>query len=145
MIINMQKQPGGMLVPASDEDADRLQKFKSGEWYPVEIKRARNPAFHRKVFAFFNFCFEHWKSDREFMDEPGQKNVFRKHLTVLAGYYDSYYGIDGSVRVEAKSLSYANMEQQEFEEFYSALIAVAMRKIFKGCGPEIETRLLSFF
>jgi hypothetical protein len=37
------------------------------------------------------------------------------------------------------------MEQQEFEEFYKALIAAAMKHIFTGCGQEIENRLMSFF
>lgn len=145
MKINFKKQPGGSLVPAYDMDADRMQRFKTGEIYEVEIKLPRKPSFHRKVFTFFAFCFQYWKSDREFMDEAGQFDVFRKNLTVLAGYYDTYYTLKDEVRVEAKSLSYASMSQDEFEAVYSALIGAAMRHIFQGCGEEIENRLVSFF
>lgn len=145
MKINFRKEAGGMLIPATDLDADRMAKFKTGAIYPVEIKRSRNPDFHGKVFAFFNFCFEHWAGDREFMDEAGQFDVFRKHMTVLAGYYDTFYNIRGDVRVEAKSISYSNMEQEEFEQLYNALIRVAVQNIFVGCDESIENRLMGFF
>lgn len=145
MKINMAKHHGGLLSPASDMDSDAMQKFKTGEIYAIEIKRTRNPGFHRKAFEFLNFCFAHWKSDREFMDEAGQFKVFRNNLTVIAGYYDEYYTIKGEVRIEAKSLSFANMSQTEFESCYKALVNAALKTIFKGCGKEVEERLLGFF
>ena len=143
--ITVMKQPGGVLIPATDFDAEKLQRFKNNEVYPASIKIPRNYKFHKKVMKFFEFCFEHWKSDREFMDESGQFKVFRKELTKIAGYYDQYYTIAGEVRIEAKSISFASMEEDEFQELYSALISAAVRTIFPGCGPEVENRLLSFF
>ena len=126
MKINIVKTAGGNLWPLDDMDAEKLTKFKTGEAYEIEIKKTRNPQFHRKVFAFFNFCFAHWKGDNEFQDELKQFDVFRNHLTVLAGYYDTYFNIQGEPRVEAKSLSYGNMSQEDFESLYSALINAAM-------------------
>ena len=144
MKYTMIKHPGGSFSPIDDMEAEALSNLPNAS-YEVEIKRSRNPAFHGKMFAFLGFCFAHWKSDREFMDEKGQFDVFRKNLTVLAGFYNEYYTIGDTVRIEAKSLSYSNMDQAEFEQCYNALISVAIRKIFIGCGPEIENRLLSFF
>ena len=141
----MIKQSGGLLTPAYDIDSEAMTKFKTGEVYEVEIKRGRNPKHHRLMFAFLHFCFEHWQSDREFVDEAGQFEVFRQNLTVLAGYHDTHYTITGNVRVVAKSLSYASMTQDEFEACYKAMIAAALRTIFKGCGRDVESRLLSFF
>lgn len=141
----MQKQAGGLLLPASDMEAEKLTKFKTGEFYEIEIKQSRNPQFHRKVFAFFNFCFEYWKGDNEFQSEIKQFDVFRSHLTVLAGFYDSFYNINGDVRIEAKSLSYSSMSQNEFEECYSALINAAMKHVFVGSGELIKNKLISFF
>lgn len=145
MKINMTKQPGGALLPASDMDADVLAKFKTGHVYPIDIKLPRNPSFHGKVFAFFQYCFAHWKTDREFMDEKGQFDNFRKELTVIAGFRDVYYKIDGSVRVEAKSLSYGSMGQLEFEKCYQALIQAAMKTIFTGDDEETLNKLAGFF
>lgn len=145
MKVEMIKAPGGVLVPANDGEVQRLTKFKTGGQYEIQLVQTRNPDFHRKVFAFFKFCFEYWKSDREFMDEKGQFEVFRNHLTVVAGYYTEFYNLKGEVRIEAKSLSYANMEQDEFEACYQSLVAAAMRTIFPGCGVDVENQLLSFF
>lgn len=142
------KQAGGVLVPASDLVSDKMTKFKTNGLYEVEIKRQRNPDFHRKVFAFFGFCFEHWCGDQvvENMDLPAQFDVFRKQLTCLAGFYDQYYKIGGGVRVEAKSLSYGNMDQAAFEECYSALINAAIKHVFQNTRDEqILNRLQGFF
>lgn len=149
MLIEMVKGAGGVFVPADDMTAGKLMKFRNGEVYPVEVKLSRNPQFHRKAFAFFKFCFEYWrgeKADLEFMDESAQFNTFRKNLTVLAGYKDITYTIDGRMRVEAKSLSYGEMEQPEFEECYSALINAALKHIFGNTRDQnVINQLYSFF
>jgi hypothetical protein len=81
----------------------------------------------------------------EFLDERGQFKVFRNNLTVLAGFRDVYYNILGEPRVEAKSLAYGSMEEDEFELHYRALVGAAMVHIFKGCGSETEDKLMGFF
>lgn len=145
MKINFMKLAGGTLVPASDDEAVKAEKFKTGEIHEAEIKLYRNPQFHSKMFVFFEFCFQHWKGDREFMDDNGQKEVFRKNLVVLAGFYKEYYNIKGEVRIEAESLSYANMTQERFEQVYNAVIQAAMKHVFKDCSELTERRLMSFF
>lgn len=60
MQIEMIKTAGGVFAPAFEHDLPRLTKFQNGEMYTAEFKLTRNPAFHRKMFAFFNFCFQHW-------------------------------------------------------------------------------------
>lgn len=145
----MLKGAGGVLCPADDDTADALQKLKNGGQYTVEIRRQRNPDFHRKVFAFFKFCFEHWAADKTELAhfEPlRQFDVFRKHLTVLAGYKTLSYTIDGRLRVEAESLRFANMEQAEFEQCYQALIRAALIHVFdaEDDGAVLE-KLAGFF
>lgn len=149
MIIEMVKGAGGTFVPADEMFLPALQSFKNGEMYSVEIKRTRNPQFHRKVFAFFKFCFEHWAAENtelQFQSEAKQFDTFRKNLTVLAGYREVTYTIDGRMRVEPQSLSYGNMEQDEFEQCYSALINAAIKHIFNDTtDPNVINQLHSFF
>ena len=149
MIIQVVKQPGGLLLPATDRESDRMKRFKNGGQYAIDIKTTRNPDFHRKVFAFFNFCFEHWCAEHvglEFVDEQAQFDSFRRNLTVLAGFREVTYTIDGRARVDAKSLAYGNMEQEEFERCYSAMIDAAIKHIFNGSdNKETWSRLKSFF
>lgn len=145
----MVKQPDGLWLPAFETEEERLQKFRAGFVYPVEIKQSRNPAFHSKVFKFLQFCFEHWcasRTDEQFKANGAQFDTFRKHLTVLAGYRDVTYTIDGRMRVEPKSLAFANMEQAEFEECYSALINAALAHVFNNTKDQrILNQLMSFF
>ena len=145
MKIQVIKLAGGILAPSADMDAEALSKLQTNGQYEISVKRTRNPKFHKKVFSFFNFAFHYWACQREFMDEAGQFDTFRKQLTILAGYYDEYVGINGDVRIEAKSLAYGSMTQQEFESCYHALIGAAMKYIFTGCGQEVEDRLMRFF
>ena len=145
MIIEIIKLSGGTLVPASDIDAEKLAKFKTGEQYQIEIKQTRNPAFHRKVFAFFQFCFEHWQSQHEVQCLDKQFDSFRDQMLILAGYYDELYNLSGEVRLEAKSLAYSSMSQEQFEQCYSALINVALKHIFTEDDPVIQDRLIGFF
>ena len=143
------KQAGGVLVPASDEEAEKLLRYKTGEICEAEIKLWRNPQFHRKVFAFFGFCFEYWSGDQaglENMDEASQFDRFRKDLTILAGYFEQTVRLNGEFRTEAKSLAYGNMEQDEFEKVYNALIKAALKHIFgKTTNQDTINRLYAFF
>lgn len=143
------KMHGGTLCPLDEREAEALSKFRNGEQYEIDIKLTRNPQFHRKVFAFFNFCFEHWSADKtewEYFDERTQFDKFRKDLTIMAGFCHKIYNIKGELRLEAQSLSYGNMDQDEFERCYSALINAAMWTVFKGCDdPYIIDRLYAFF
>ncbi|GLY59681.1 hypothetical protein Pcaca05_05390 [Pectobacterium carotovorum subsp. carotovorum] len=149
MQIEMVKNAGGVFCPAFEHDLPRLTKFKNGEMYTAEIKLSRNPAFHRKTFAFFNFCFAHWSAERaglEHMDESTQFDRFRKDLTILAGFYEQTVRLNGDIRTEAKSLAYANMEPDEFERCYSALINAAIKHVFAGTKDEnILNQLRNFF
>lgn len=145
MKVNMEKRDGGFLSPFDDFAQDKINKLKTGCIYEVEFKYCRNPSFHGKVFSFLGFCFHFWKGNNEFMDEAAQFDVFRKNLTVLAGYYDSFYKIDGSVRIEAKSLSYGSMTQEDFERFYNAAIQAAMKHVFKTNDESIYNQLMSYF
>lgn len=149
MQIDLVKHPGGVFSPVNDSDLERLQRFRNGETYTADIKLTRNPKFHRKVMAFFGFCFSHWCADRAGLgsaDETTQFNRFRKDLTILAGFYDTVTNIRGEVRAEAKSLSYAQMEQEEFERCYSALVNAAIKHVFAGTkDPQILNQLQSYF
>ncbi|WVH05527.1 hypothetical protein KKJFFJLC_00050 [Vibrio phage vB_VpaS_PGB] len=143
----MIKEPGGVFRPATDEDVELTTKFKTHEYYEVEIKLVRNPAFLRKAMAFFRFCFDHWSGSNvhEFCSEKEQFDRFRKDLTILAGFYVQSVRLDGTMRTEAESLSFASMSEERFQECYSALIQAALKHIFKTYDENTYNQLLSFF
>ena len=147
MKITVLKTPGGNLFPATDEDADKLTKFKTGEHYEIDIKLTRNPAFLRKVMVFFHFCFDHWDGESvlEYTSTPEQFDRFRKDLTILAGFYKQTVRLNGEIRLEAESLSFASMKEERFQECYFALTKAAMKHIFKTADDLTYNKLIGFF
>lgn len=55
--------------------------------------------------------------------------VMRKWLTVEAGYYTVVMLPDGGMRKEAKSVSFAKMDQAEFSDLYRAVFVVCWRYV----------------
>jgi len=133
------------FIPASDYETEKLKKLSTDEMYEIDVKVTRNPKFHRKAFAFLNYCFAHWKGPNEYQDEAAQFLAFRQEMTILAGYYSKVFKVDGSLKLIAKSLAYGDMEQDEFEAWYSAVINVALDKIFVNATKEQEAQLYGFF
>ncbi len=150
MKVSFVKMPGGILTPASEIESERLNRFKNGIVYEVEIKggERRNRGFHGKVFAFMNHCFEYWcanNTDVQYQVEAAQFNYFRENLTIKAGYYDVVSDLDGNTTVKARSLSFDSMDQETFEQFYNAIINAALATVFQGADSETCNRLYSFF
>ncbi len=143
----MVKTAGGNLWPVDDMDAEKLTKFKTGETYEIDIKLTRNPAFLRKVMVFFHFCFDHWDGSKvyEFCSEPEQFDMFRKDLTILAGFYYQAERLDGTLRTVALSLAFANMTEEKFQECYVALTRAALKHIFKTADENTYNQLIGFF
>ena len=133
-----------VLFAADDFSAEKFKKLPHDKAFEIEVKIGRNPEFHAKVFKFLRFCFHYWKSDREFMSEESQFDKFREDLTIIAGFYEKCFDLDGGLSLKAKSISYANMEQDEFASFYSAIYNAAIANIFRGCDAEVERELIAY-
>lgn len=129
------KTPQGALIPADSQTAERLGKVKTGQGIRLKGTRMRNYQFHKKWWALVEFAFDHWEPAA--LDDPRWKGVtpeksldrFRKDLTILAGHYEASYRLDGSVRIEAKSVSFARMDQEEFERLYSDTINAVLKHV----------------
>lgn len=66
--------------------------------------------------------------------------AFRKWLTVEAGYFDVYETPAG-IRKEAKSISFAQMGQEEFNDFYRACFQVAWNMMLSAKFENQEAAL----
>jgi hypothetical protein len=104
------------LIPFGDYDRDEFAKIGNGEVIGIEIKRPRNIAFHNKFFAMIGFVYKH-------QDLCSTFKLFRKHVEILAGYY-TIEKFNGEEIKEAKSISFAAMSQDEFDQFYSDCLNV---------------------
>jgi len=136
------------FVPATPETADWANRLKPGQMIHGDFKKVRNPLFHRKFFALLNLGYEYWQPG-EITSEYGkpEKNFerFRKDVTILAGFFHTEIRLDGSVRVTADSISFASMDEDEFERVYNSVLTVLMNKILVGMDREEIEKLTEQF
>lgn len=132
MDIQLIKVAQGALVPADEHEAEKLRRIKVGGLVKCQIAETRNPKFHRKFMALVKLGFESFTPpETTYKGYPVEANFdqFREDVTIAAGYFVVHYRIDGSFRVRAKSISFARMEQDEFERVYSAVANVLLRGV----------------
>ena len=138
-----------MIIPVDDCGVDYVKKLKPGEIIKVTPVKPRNLKFHRKFFSMINFAFDYWQPPQaEWKGIAAVKSieVFREQVTILAGYRDVTFNLDGSVKVKAKSISFAKMTEEEFESLYKAVFNVlwthVMSKVENFTEQELEHCLL---
>jgi hypothetical protein len=139
------KAQGNTLV-ACDPSAEKfLKSLKLGEGMWIEVKRQRNVRFHRRFFALLNMAFDLWEpaGSKTFNGRPVEKHFerFREEVLVLAGHYDVSYGLDGSVRFTARSISFGKCDEHEFNDVYRSVLGVVWNQIFAGAGFKSEAEV----
>jgi hypothetical protein len=140
------KHADGAFRPALEADVEAMRRFKVGKPVKVEMKEVRNWAFLKKTMVLFreayDFFCEHNLSEKTY---KGQKVIpdftrFRKDLIILAGHYKATFDIRGNIRLQAKSLSYANCSQEQSERIYQDVITAAMANVYRTALTEEQLR-----
>jgi len=125
------------LKPAHNSDYELYKKLKLNEEYQCEVKQVRNIRFHRKFFALLNMLYDN-------QEIYTNLDSLRKDLTIAAGYYDERVNFSGEVIIEAKSISFAKMSQQEFDELYNRVLDVIV-KYFNFDREDIKNHIEQYF
>ncbi len=109
------KQLNNTFKVAYDSDYEKMKRIKVGDFLECEIKKPRNYRFHKKFFALIQMIFQN-------QERYNNVDDLREDLTIEAGYYVKRENIKGELIKRAKSISFANMEEHEFSDFYSAVL-----------------------
>lgn len=117
MKIMMIKGLDNKFTAAYDSDYDNIRKIKPNTMVEVTITRKRNIGFHRKAFALFKMVY----SNQERYDNITD---LRHDLTIAAGYWRKYVNIHGDVVKVAHSISFASMDETEFNKYYDDVIKI---------------------
>jgi len=111
------------IIPCTDYDYDIFRKIKKNNVVKFEITQQRNLKFHRKFFLLIKILFENQENYKDF-------EKFRKDLIIASGFYEEYTNFfTGEIRMEAKSIAFQNMKEEEFSDVYSAVIDTANKLI----------------
>lgn len=101
------------LLPCYDSDYEMYSKIPLNEQFEIEYTKKRNVRFHRKYFALLKLAFEN-QSDYRTMED------LRRDLIITSGRYDEVVNrITGEVYKIANSISFAQMDETEFNNLYN--------------------------
>jgi hypothetical protein len=122
------------FAPDSQADEDAMEALKPGGVYKAVFTQPRNYKYHQKFFVLLDVAYEAWEApelEHKGVQVAKNRERFRKDIIIQCGFYDLSVGIDGRVRCDAKSISFAGMDQDEFEILYSTAIDVILGKVLK--------------
>ena len=137
MMITLQKYPAegasyGILVPADQKSCDFVNKLINNDVITSNFVKPRNYLFHKKWFALVKFAFDHWQpanlENSKWADVIPEKNFdrFREDITILCGAFVS------TIRIEAKSISFAKMNEEQFQKLFESTKMVILKHILKN-------------
>lgn len=120
------------LVPMYDSDLDLKKRLKLGTVVKCKVSNPRNYEHHKKFFALVRLTFDNlpcylaetWKIHNE-------EDMLRRFKRDL-GYYTTTRNERGECEIEYQSISFAAMEQYEFERFYNQCVDLVLHKYIKG-------------
>lgn len=139
------KTASGLFAPYGEESQEAVAKVKVGQLLQGKFTRMRNYEAHKRWWALCSLAFDIWSETAPTLEYKGEPVLprldnFRKDLTILAGWYDAHVNMKGEVRLEAKSISFAAMDQTEFEAMYGKCIQVILDKVLRP-GSMTEEQL----
>ena len=127
------------FVPVDIANLEVMEELTPGAEYKATLSRPRNIKFHRKLFALLKLGYDAFHPEMvSYKGIVAEKDMdrFRHDITILAGHYKAVINIKGEVRLEAKSISFAKMDEEKFEKFYSSVINVILKEVMINYNEE---------
>lgn len=126
------------LIPVDDEGKDVLDGIGQGELVKVKITKGRNLKHHKKFFSMLSLVLENQ-----------EKYPTKRHLLTAvkleAGWYeDGPVEANGKISYLPKSISFAKMDQLEFDEFYTQAIAACCRLLPHLNADDIREEVIAY-
>jgi len=130
---------GTALVPHRQSDLDAMKSLSADKPLRVKVSVMRNYDFFKKWWALIDLAFDYWEPPENFVGEKN-KDRFRKDIIILAGFYERVVRLDGSTRIEPKSISFGKMSEDEFSDLYNKTIDVIVNHVLTHyTGDELRS------
>jgi hypothetical protein len=144
MEVLLTKLPGGALAALDEGQADVLKHWPADTVVRCKVTRVRSPKFHRKFFALVTYGFQQFEPTQEYKGYVIEKNfdAFRDDVIIMAGYYHATMRPDGVMRLRPKSISFAKMDQDEFEALYNAVANVILQRVLTNYSRDDLNRVV---
>lgn len=107
--------------PCDEESYKFMQSLAQNQEVIAEVKISRSPRFHRRAMAIFRELHAMTDDEGRIGFEP-----WRRMMTIKAGYFTSIGKVDvngqTSVAVVPDSLSFENMEDDQFRKVFNDIL-----------------------
>ncbi len=112
----------GSFVVASPTDKESIRRIKPGDGVMVDLRKPRNLGHHRKYWALVGFLVSNgtmgWDSE-----------LTHEVIKYGSGLATTHTLTNGTVICVGGSISFASMDQIEFEKFYERALDFAVQDI----------------
>jgi hypothetical protein len=129
----------GGFEPADEPSREAWKRYKLGESYRADVVKPRNYKFHKLCFALLTLTFENQEQYHE-----NQFKSFRRAVALKAGHYDEYIDLDGELRQDARSLSYDELDDLEFEALFPKMMDVCARILHNMNKADLEREVIQY-
>ncbi len=119
------------LVPLYDSDHEEKKRLREGDVVKCKVTRPRNYKFHKKFFALVRLTFDNLpESICNALGVRNEDDMLRL-IKYDLGLFDVFQVGDKTV-VSLNSISFAAMDNTEFEKFYNRTIDLVLSKYLRG-------------
>ena len=119
------------LIPMYDSDLDEKHRLRIGDNVLCTIKRPRNYDFHKKYFALLRLTVANLphliQQQMQIFTEEGLLDCLKIDLGLFT---TRWHG--GRQIVKTGSISFAKMDNTEFEKFFSRSVDAILRIYLRG-------------
>lgn len=100
---------------AYESDYELAKKIKPNEIRKFTVTKPRNLKFHNKFMALIDMVYNN-------QEIYAHKEELRKDLIIEAGFFTEHVDFHGEVKKTAKSMSFASMDEYEFNDLYNGVL-----------------------
>jgi len=119
------------LMPMYNSDYDEKQKLREGETVLCRISKPRNYEFHKKFFALVRLTFDNLPERLVQMLGIRSEEDMLDCLKIDLGLFRTVWH-GGRPVVRLGSISFAAMDNNEFEKFYNRCVTLILDKYLSG-------------
>ena len=131
------------LKPLYDEDYDLKKRLKVGKVYKADISIPRNYEFFKKYHKLISLAWEY--QNEAVQAHFKTRENFRKTVEIAAGHCERVYHLKIKDWVDApKSISFASMTEEEFQELYERVKDVLFAVFLKHINETDFYEILNF-
>ena len=112
MVMILMERRGSALYPIEEQGQNVVGRLPQREYLKVMVTQPRNLAHHRKFFAMLQLVFNN-------QERYGCFDHFLDALKIALGHCETSILLDGTPHYKPKSISFTNMDQTAFDEFYN--------------------------